>query len=1032
MLPYLLHVATLLALCYLSYIFLLKKETFYQLNRSILLLGMVIIFVLPLLQIPANWSLREKVDLSEIAALPTVSITTEQPIEIADKKPTTPLATQKQAPIKIETKGVHLATKKEEKVKAKDVNSSESFVEKKILSEDNKILFIDKFDWANILFYGYLLGVLIFSLNFFIQFTGLLLLRWRNPIIKDESFTIVELSDDRPPFSFFNHIFINPTQYDWDTYEQILAHEKIHAAQRHSFDILLAELLKVTQWFNPFAWWYRRVVEDNLEYLTDAVMLHRGTQRESYQMNLLKVAVPHHPLTLGTNYNQSTLKQRIKMMNIKKSSLASSWKYLFLIPILAFSVLTLNSVSANAEEQDLVSAIDCLPKDDLGDPITDKHKDKEKKKEKEKEKLGKKPTTTLELGNIETINLQQKNAQIQTRDGQKMMLQHDGKGLIYNKLDTFKIINTDSENGVIIINNDGFKMRVSSDNDSSFITINETGGFQMNFTDDGQNGSLKIDENGFNLNVDDENFIKIGEDGFQMHFSDDSDDDDEQEDSSYFYSNHPDHDENHWHTSSKRDNICISMSHRSEHGYWTNNRCMSRSEFPTIPEGNNITFSLKREAGTITFSGDMNNGKGEGDFEFAPNESFRSYLNDQGFSRIKDANMFQFVLVDMNKSYLSYLKGMGYKSLTTKDLVSIANHGIRQKDMKDGYDAYAKYGLTDLSFKDIIQFHIHDVTPQYIQDLRNYGFTDLDARDMVQFAIHDVDAEYIKELHDAGFSDLDAKDMVQFAIHDVDARYVKEIYDYGFEGISNRDIIQFAIHDVDGDFINELRSMGYDDLSTKDMVQFAIHDVDARYIKEIRDNGFSDMNAREIVQFAIHDVDTDFIKEVRSMGYTDLDDRDIVQFAIHDVDARYIREIREAGFTDISPRDIIQFSIHDVDTDYLVELRDLGFGDLAERDVIQFAIHDVDARFVAEMKRKGYDDLSARDLIQLSIHDVDADYMDELAAVGYKNVSVRDLIQMKIHHVDDRFIKKMQANGYNDLSPKELINKKIHGYGSRN
>jgi len=34
-------------------------------------------------------------------------------------------------------------------------------------------------------------------------------------------------------------------------------HEKVHIQQGHSFDIILAELVLVFQWFNPFAWLYR-------------------------------------------------------------------------------------------------------------------------------------------------------------------------------------------------------------------------------------------------------------------------------------------------------------------------------------------------------------------------------------------------------------------------------------------------------------------------------------------------------------------------------------------------------------------------------------------------------------------------------------------------------------------------------------------------------------------------------------------------------------------------------------------------------
>ncbi|MFK7936281.1 MAG: M56 family metallopeptidase [Saprospiraceae bacterium] len=1048
--PYLLHVALLLALCYISYVLLLKKETFYQLNRSILLASMIMIFLLPLLHVPPTWSLRLSLGLNfgnnpencePIAPQPVAAVVPPPSPPVAPPPPITPIK-----PMQLKTDGVHLQVEKEDKNVIETGTIIQSKTQKKISSEENKFITYINSNWSQILIYGYLLGILIFGLNFLIQCIGLLFMRLKNPMIKDGKFTIVELSDDRPPFSFFNHIFINPTQYEWETYEQILEHEKIHAAQKHSLDILLAEVLKIAQWFNPFAWWYRRAVEDNLEYLTDSVMLHRGTRRESYQMNLLKVAVPHHPLTLGTNYNQSTLKQRIKMMNIKKSSLASSWKYLFLLPVLGLSILTLNDVTAK-DKNTSFTVIDNL---DKKDKKKDKDKDKTKTKDKSKAKADNKTPGDLELGNIEYINVQEKRAKILTRDGKKINFQHNGKGLIYNQQDTFKVIIAGDEGGVIVINEDGFKMRVSGEGESGFININEEDGFKMNLSEGTDNAFIDIDENGFKmefsedgeggfinineqdgfkmkLSEDGKNFIKIDKNGFKFNF--DTDDDDDSGSFNFNSNDHPDLEDAYWRLKVKGDKIHISISQNGSGHNWMMSRTLPRSEFPTLPEGDDVAFDVSNESGKITFMGDIQNGKGEGELKFEPNEEFRSYLESQGFTRIKDNDMFHFVFIDMNRAYIQYLKDAGFNSLSTKDLRALGHHDIGQKEFKRNLKVYADYGFNNMDIDDMIQFHIHDVTPEYIRGLRDAGFDDLDTRDIVQFAIHDVDAAYITEIRDAGFTDLGTRDIIQFAIHDVDARYAKEIADYGFADISNRDIIQFAIHDVDGDFVTQLRDMGYDDLSTNEIVQFAIHDVDARYIQEIRDNGFADMSANEIVQFAIHDVDTDFIKDVRDMGYTDLSDRDIVQFAIHDVDARYIREIREAGFTDISARDIVQFSIHDVDTGYLKELRDLGFNDLDTRDVIQFAIHDVDARFVAEMKDKGYDNLSSRDLTQLSIHDVDSNYINNLEDVGYKNVDVRDLIQMKIHGVDARFVQKMQDRGYENLSPRDLIDKKIHGYG---
>src|SRR5688572_5198754 len=124
-------------------------------------------------------------------------------------------------------------------------------------------------DWVGIVFTVYWLGVGIFLVNFLVQIIVLLYRAYSRPVIKDGKFRIVELSGDKAPCSFGNNIFINPEKYDWDTYNQILQHEKVHIRQGHTMDILIAELVLIFQWFNPFAWLYRREVESNLEFLTD-------------------------------------------------------------------------------------------------------------------------------------------------------------------------------------------------------------------------------------------------------------------------------------------------------------------------------------------------------------------------------------------------------------------------------------------------------------------------------------------------------------------------------------------------------------------------------------------------------------------------------------------------------------------------------------------------------------------------------------------------------------------------------------------
>ena len=127
----------------------------------------------------------------------------------------------------------------------------------------------------NWLFWIYWFGVIVFAGSFLFQVVLLLYRAYRNPVIIDGQYRIVEVSGDKAPCSFGNNIFINPEKYEWDTYNQILQHEKIHIRQKHTLDILFAELVLIFQWFNPFAWIYRREIESNLEFLTDDQLMQQ-------------------------------------------------------------------------------------------------------------------------------------------------------------------------------------------------------------------------------------------------------------------------------------------------------------------------------------------------------------------------------------------------------------------------------------------------------------------------------------------------------------------------------------------------------------------------------------------------------------------------------------------------------------------------------------------------------------------------------------------------------------------------------------
>ena len=65
------------------------------------------------------------------------------------------------------------------------------------------------------------------------------------------------------------------------------------------FDILFAEMVLIFQWFNPFAWIYRREIGNNLEFLTDEQLVEKEKmEKKVIRLSLMKVSAPHFPLNL--------------------------------------------------------------------------------------------------------------------------------------------------------------------------------------------------------------------------------------------------------------------------------------------------------------------------------------------------------------------------------------------------------------------------------------------------------------------------------------------------------------------------------------------------------------------------------------------------------------------------------------------------------------------------------------------------------------------------------------------------------------
>jgi len=196
--------------------------------------------------------------------------------------------------------------------------------------------------WDVLLWAVYFVGAFFFTGMVGKQLWSLLELM-RNPDgKKEDGVTLVPTDRIQAPFSFFRYVFYNPKVHDKAELQQVLEHEKAHARQLHSLDVLLGRATAILLWINPLAWWYQKSIQQNLEYLADAQAVRKLQSVKEYQYTLLKVSGNAPTPALVNSFNSSLIKKRIVMLQQNQSKTIHLVKYLLILPVLAAFLMAFN------------------------------------------------------------------------------------------------------------------------------------------------------------------------------------------------------------------------------------------------------------------------------------------------------------------------------------------------------------------------------------------------------------------------------------------------------------------------------------------------------------------------------------------------------------------------------------------------------------------------------------------------------------------------------------------------------------------
>jgi len=286
-----------------AYYLVLRRLTFYTINRAFLVMGIIFSTVYPFINLTDFFNRQEQLDTQVVAFVPKLN----------------------------------------EKV-AQLVPSS-------FITEYSQII--------GVLF---CVGVVFMAFRLIVQFVSLYRIHKKSKPGSIASYKVRILNETVSPFSFWQNVYINPTLHQEKELQTILAHENIHVKEWHSIDILLAELSVVFYWFNPGVWLMKRAVKENLEFITDEKIIKRGVDKKAYQYSLLDVCNLTTVVPIVNNFNLSDLKKRIRMMNVKRSSRLTLSRYVFIFLVLLITTLAFTIDKKNIKEHLMPSLRQVLAK----------------------------------------------------------------------------------------------------------------------------------------------------------------------------------------------------------------------------------------------------------------------------------------------------------------------------------------------------------------------------------------------------------------------------------------------------------------------------------------------------------------------------------------------------------------------------------------------------------------------------------------------------------------------------------------------
>jgi beta-lactamase regulating signal transducer with metallopeptidase domain len=499
-----------------------------------------------------------------------------------------------------------------------------------------------------------------------------------------------------------------------------------------------------------------------------------------------------------------------------------------------------------------------------------------------------------------------------------------------------------------------------------------------------------------------------------------------------------------WEATFTTDSVDITLSSGKNNNRWMHGDTYAKSDFTNlkIADGKTI-FSMTRPAGCLTCRGEIEGNAGYGRYEYAPDETYRTALQQAGIQEVDNELLMLCFYAGFPADYPAKLKQMGFKTIIREDLIQLAAFHLDEKTVKQYQDLAASLGTKQLEMNELIFMKVANVTPDQVKRLGKAGYGDLNLNDVSQLSLHGVAPEYIKEMNEAGLGRLSSEDLLAAKIHGIDADFVKEAQNSGLNKMNFDDIMGMKIHGIDNDFIKNAINSGLNSVDVGSIVQNALSNInintnidlngiDSADLAEAQNSGLGKLDMEDVMSMKIHGIDEAYIKKAQSMGLGKLSLDDIMSMKIHHIDEDFVKKAQNMGFGKLSLDDIMSMKIHHIDEDFVKSAQNMGFGKLSLDDIMSIKIHHIDEDFVKSAQNMGLGQLDLDEVMSMKIHHITPEMAKNYRDLGFKNISMDDLLAAKIHGITPEYIKEAEQKGYKFPSIDDYVGLKLRNtWGKR-